>query len=370
MASVHWADSQGRLGEPSLPYYKRRAKPRRRKHCIPPFIFPLLRTDDYDFPLPERLIARYPPAGRSDARMMVLHRAESRLEHRAFTDFPGYLRPGDLAVLNDARVIPARIFANDGALELLVVERPEPTLWVCLVKPGRKARLGASVRLGEVRGIVERLLDDGERVIRLDGHVDLEKEGALPLPPYLHRAAEPSDAERYQTVFARAPGAIAAPTAGLHFTPEILRAIPHAFLTLHVGIGTFKPVKSDDLSEHRMHSERFEISPEAAEEINWAVGEGGRIFAVGTTVVRVLEACARDASGRVLPQSGQTDIFIHPPQTLLRIDALLTNFHLPRSTLLMLVSALAGREFALEAYREAVREEYRFFSYGDCMLIL
>jgi S-adenosylmethionine:tRNA ribosyltransferase-isomerase len=330
----------------------------------------MLRTDDYDFPLPDALIARYPPAGRADARMMVVHRAAHRLEHRAFTDFPGFLRPGDLAVLNDARVVPARVFANDGALELLVLERPEPTLWVCMVKPGRKARLGAAVRLGTARGTVERILEDGERVIRFDETVDLEREGALPLPPYFNRAAEPIDAVRYQTVFARAPGAIAAPTAGLHFTPEILQAVPHAFVTLHVGVGTFKPVKADDLSEHRMHSERFEISEEAAGRINRAVDGGGRLFAIGTTTVRVLESCARDAAGRILPQVGQTDIFIHPPGEVRRIDALLTNFHLPRSTLLMLVSAMMGREFALEAYREAVREKYRFFSYGDCMLIL
>ncbi len=327
----------------------------------------MLLTSDYDYPLPERLIARYPPAERSGARMMVLHCAERRIEHRAFTDFPGYLRPGDLAVLNDARVIPASVAANGGALSLLVVARPEPTLWTCLVKPGRKARLGATVRVGDTRGTVEAILADGERVIRFDDVIDLDRHGALPLPPYMERPAEANDAERYQTVFARAPGAVAAPTAGLHFTPEILAGIPHAFLTLHVGIGTFRPVKADDLSEHRMHAERFEINPEAAVAIN---ARAGRLVAIGTTTVRVLEACARDPAGQIVPQQGETDIFIHPPQTIQRIDALLTNFHLPRSTLLMLVSALAGREFVLEAYREAVREEYRFFSYGDCMLIV
>ena len=327
----------------------------------------MLLTSDYDYPLPERLIARYPPAARSGARMMVLHRAERRIEHRAFTDFPGFLRPGDLAVLNDARVIPARVMANGGALELLVVARPEPTLWTCLVKPGRKARSGATLRVGGVRGTVEAVLADGERVIRFDEVVDLDRHGALPLPPYMERPADASDAERYQTVFARAPGAVAAPTAGLHFTPEILGAVPHAFLTLHVGVGTFKPVKADDLSGHRMHAERFEIPPATADAIN---ARAGRLVAVGTTTVRVLEACARDPAGQVVPQRGETDIFIHPPQVIRHIDALLTNFHLPRSTLLMLVSALAGREFVLEAYREAVRAEYRFFSYGDCMLIV
>ena len=326
----------------------------------------MLLTSDYNYLLPEPLIARYPPAARSGARMMVLHRAERRIEHRAFTDFPGYLRPGDLAVLNDARVIPANVVANGGGLQLLVVARPEPTLWTCLVKPGRKARLGATVRVGEICGTVEAILADGERVIRFDGVIDLERHGALPLPPYMERPAGASDTERYQTVFARAPGAVAAPTAGLHFTPEILAGIPHAFLTLHVGVGTFKPVKADDLSAHRMHAERFEITPAAAAAIN---ARAGRLAAIGTTTVRVLEACARDGAGRIVPQQGETDIFIHPPKTIRHVDLLLTNFHLPRSTLLMLVSAMAGREFVLEAYREAVREEYRFFSYGDCMLI-
>ena len=334
----------------------------------------MLLTSDYDYPLPERLIARYPPAERSGARMMVLHRDARRIEHRAFTDFPGYLRPGDLAVFNDARVIPARVAArtaNGGALELLVVDRAEPTLWTCLVKPGRKAREGASVHVGGVTGTVERLLAGGERVIRFDGEIDLDRHGVLPLPPYMERPAEASDAERYQTVFARAPVAVAAPTAGLHFTPEILARVPHTFVTLHVGIGTFRPVKEEDLSAHRMHAERFEIPPAAAEDINRAAADPAvRLFAIGTTTVRVLEACARDALGRVLPQRGETDIFLHPPQRVRRVDALLTNFHLPRSTLLMLVSALADREFILEAYREAVRLEYRFFSYGDCMLIL
>ncbi len=324
-------------------------------------------TSDYAYPLPERLIARHPPAERSGARMMVLHRASQRIEHRAFTDFPDYLQPGDLAVLNDARVIPAQVVAH-GGLTLLVVHRPEPTLWICMVKPGRKARLGATVRVGDATGTVEAILPDGGlRVIRFDLDLDLDAVGALPLPPYMERPAGAADTERYQTVFARAPGAIAAPTAGLHFTPEILARLPHAFLTLHVGIGTFKPVKADLLSEHRMHAERYEITPEAAGAIN---ARAGRLVAIGTTTVRVLEACARDAAGRVLPGAGETDIFIHPPRPLRWIDALLTNFHLPRSTLLMLVSAFAGRDFVMEAYREAVREEYRFFSYGDCMLLV
>jgi S-adenosylmethionine:tRNA ribosyltransferase-isomerase len=335
----------------------------------------MLLTSDYDYALPDRLIARYPTPERSGARMMVLHRTERRIEHRAFTDFPDYLRQGDLAVFNDARVIPARVLAHTahgGALELLVVDRAEPTLWTCLVKPGRKARIGASVYVGTRRGIVEQVLPEGERVIRFDGEVDLDRVGSLPLPPYLQRAAEAGDADRYQTVFARAPVAVAAPTAGLHFTPEILARVPHTFVTLHVGSGTFRPVKSEEIAGHRMHAERFEIDPAAAERVNQVTeaAGGGRIVAIGTTSVRVLEACARDAAGRVLPQHGETRIFIHPPQRVRHVDALLTNFHLPRSTLLMLVSAFADREFVLEAYREAVRAEYRFFSYGDCMLLL
>jgi S-adenosylmethionine:tRNA ribosyltransferase-isomerase len=327
-------------------------------------------TSDYDYPLPERLIARYPPPGRADARMLVLHREGQRLEHRAFADFPSYLRAGDLAVLNDTRVLPARVFANDGKLELLVVARAEPTLWTCLVKPGRKARLGAPVQVGAACGVVEHVLPDGERVIRFDRVIDLEQAGTLPLPPYLRRDAEPADTERYQTVFAREPGAVAAPTAGLHFTPEILSRVPHAFVTLHVGIGTFRSVHVDDLTQHRMHSETFEISEKAAADINSAADRRGRVFAIGTTTVRVLESCARDAAGKIVPQRGQTDIFIHPPKTLRHVDALLTNFHLPKSTLLMLVSAMAGRDFVLAAYREAIAHEYRFFSYGDCMLVL
>ena len=328
-------------------------------------------TSDYDYALPDRLIARYPPPGRADARMLVLHREGQRLEHRAFVDFPSYLRPGDLAVLNDTRVLPARVFANEGTLELLFLGQTEPGLWTCLVKPGRKARVGGQVRIGEATGTVERVLPDGgERVIRFDRAVDLEQFGALPLPPYLGRGAEPGDKQRYQTVFARAPGAVAAPTAGLHFTPEILARVPHTFVTLHVGIGTFRTVRVDEISAHRMHAENFEISADAAGRLNGVAEQHGRVVAIGTTTVRVLEACERDAAGKIQPQRGKTDIFIHPPKTLRHVDALLTNFHLPRSTLLMLVSAMAGREFVLEAYREAVAQEYRFFSYGDCMLVL
>jgi len=320
---------------------------------------------DYDYPLPQSLIAAHPLPDRAASRMMVLHRGAGRIEHRLFADFPSFLLPGDLSVLNDTKVIPARAFSDDGRLEFLFLE-PSPTdRWVCMVKPGRKLPTGATTSVGGVRGIVEEVLATGERLIQFDGPVDLDRVGQLPIPPYLGRMAEASDTERYQTVYARHPGAVAAPTAGLHFTPAILERVPHAFVTLHVGAGTFKPVQTEDIKDHVMHRERFEISTEASE----AIGAAKRIVAIGTTTVRVLESCA-DAAGRVLAQTGWTDIFIHPPYQFRTVGALLTNFHLPKSTLLMLVSALAGREFILEAYVEAVREQYRFFSYGDCMLIL
>jgi S-adenosylmethionine:tRNA ribosyltransferase-isomerase len=294
--------------------------------------------------------------------MMVLFRAEERIEHRSFRDFPTFLRAGDLVVLNDTRVIPARVYSDDGRIELLFLEAMRANTWKCLVKPGRKMRLGALVHVRGVVGVVVEICPDGERVIEFRGPIDLDEAGELPLPPYFDREVEPADIERYQTVFARERGAVAAPTAGLHFTPEILAQIPHAFLTLHVGIGTFRPVQVEDVSEHRMHAERFRISQDTAARVNAST----RLIAVGTTTTRVLEA-------RGLPLTageGSTDIFIHPPHEFRAIDALLTNFHLPKSTLLMLVSAFAGREFIRRAYEEAIRERYRFYSYGDCMLIV
>ena len=321
-----------------------------------------LRTADYDYTLPDELIARHPPAHREDARMMVMHRESQTIEHRSFRDFPSYVRTGDLVVLNDTRVIPARVYSDDGRIELLFLEMVRENAWKCLVKPGRKMRIGALVHVREVVGVVVEICPEGERVIEFRGPVDLDAAGELPLPPYFDREVEAADAERYQTVFARERGAIAAPTAGLHFTPEILAQIPHTFLTLHVGVGTFRGVHAEDLTEHRMHSERFRIGEEAAAKINAAT----RLIAIGTTTTRVLES-------RGLPMvasEGATDIFIHPPHELRAIDVLLTNFHLPQSTLLMLVSAFAGREFVMRAYAEAIQERYRFYSYGDCMLIL
>jgi S-adenosylmethionine:tRNA ribosyltransferase-isomerase len=322
----------------------------------------MLRTADYDFSLPDELIARYPLARRDASRMMVLHRSEQRIEHCSFADFPQFLRADDLVVLNDTRVIPARAFSDDGRVEFLFLEATGTDAWKCLVKPGRRMKIGTQTAIGGVRGEVREILPDGERIIAFESAVDLDRHGKMPLPPYMEREAETDDTTRYQTVYAQAPGAVAAPTAGLHFTPEILAKVPHAFLTLHVGVGTFRPVQTEDLREHRMHSERFSVSEETAERVNAA----GRVVAIGTTTTRVLESLGKPLRAT----EGSTDIFIHPPYDFRVVGALLTNFHLPKSTLLMLVSAFAGRELVLRAYEEAVKERYRFFSYGDCMLIV
>ncbi len=323
------------------------------------------RLSDYDYDLPEELIAQRPLAQRQDSRMMVLHRGEERIEHRSFMDLPSFVKPGDLLVLNDTRVVRARRFSDDGMIEFLVLENLGGNRWRSLVKPGRKMRAGATTTVDGINARVMEICADGSRVVQLDAELNLDQGGDVPLPPYMRRAADAQDQERYQTVYAQAPGAVAAPTAGLHFTPEMLKRLPHAFVTLHVGTGTFAPVKTENISEHQMHAERFTVSTDAAAAINKAK----RVFAIGTTSVRVLEAAARD-HGKLIAQEGSTDIFIRPPQRLHHVDALLTNFHLPRSTLLMLVSAFAGREFVLRAYAEAIRERYRFYSYGDCMLIL
>ncbi len=320
---------------------------------------------DYDYPLPHSLIAAHPLPDRAASRMMVLRRGSRLIEHRLFAEFPSLLQPGDLAVLNDTKVIPARAFSDDGRLEFLFLEQEGANRWLCMVKPGRKLPVGASTSVGGVPGIVEQVLPGGERLIQFAGPVDLDRVGELPIPPYLGRAVEAADADRYQTIYAREPGAVAAPTAGLHFTPAILGRVSHVFVTLHVGAGTFKPVQTEHISDHPMHRERFEIGPAAAQGISAA----NRVIAIGTTTVRVLETVAA-GDGRILPHTGSTDIFIHPPYQFRAVHALLTNFHLPKSTLLMLVSAFAGREFIMEAYAEAIRERYRFFSYGDCMLIL
>jgi S-adenosylmethionine:tRNA ribosyltransferase-isomerase len=320
---------------------------------------------DYEYDLPRELIAQRAPERREDSRMMVLRREERSIAHRRFVELKMFLRPGDLLVLNDTRVLAAKRVSSDGAVEFLFLERVGPRHWKCLVKPGRKMRVGATAKIDNVSLRVEEILPEGERVVLLDKDVDLYAGGLMPLPPYIGRESDERDNVRYQTVFAHTPGALAAPTAGLHFTQQILRKLPHAFITLHVGIGTFLPVRSENLAEHRMHPEHFSISAEAANKIN----DAERIIAIGTTTVRVLES-ARSKNGRLLAQEGSTDLFIYPPYRFQAVDLLLTNFHLPRSTLLMLVSAFAGREFLLRAYREAIDERYRFYSYGDCMLIL
>ena len=332
-----------------------------------------LRTADFHYDLPPELIADRPLERRSDSRMMVIDRAKGTIEHKRFTDFESYLRADDLVMLNDTRVIPARVFSDDGGIELLCLDRLSPMEWRCLVRPGKKMKPGRTVQVGGITGTVTEVFENGDRLIRWESPVDLDAHGHLALPHYMGREDEISDRERYQTVFAKEEGAIAAPTAGLHFTPELLARVPHDFLTLHVGVGTFRPVQADRPEDHVMHSERYALSASTARKINAA----GRVLAVGTTVTRVLETLGRDIRNSGLEirideknQSGETDIFIYPPYDFRVVGALLTNFHLPESTLIMLVSAFAGRELVLEAYRQAVQERYRFYSYGDCMLIV
>jgi S-adenosylmethionine:tRNA ribosyltransferase-isomerase len=316
----------------------------------------------YDYELPAGLIASRPLDRRDASRMLVLDRATGAIEHRMFADFPSYLREGDLVVLNNSRVIRARMFSEDRRVELLFLEELSPRRWKCLVKPGRRMREGATCRAGGALLRVISIEPTGERIIEADAEIDFDAHGELPIPPYMDRPADAQDDTRYQTVYAGPKGSVAAPTAGLHFTPELLATLPHAFVTLHVGIGTFQPVKVERLAEHRMHEERYEISTGTAAAIDRAT----RIVAVGTTTARVLES---QPIGPIVPHAGRTSIFIRPPHEFHRVGALLTNFHLPKSTLLMLVSAFAGRERILAAYAEAIRERYRFFSYGDCMLI-
>ncbi len=326
----------------------------------------MLKTTDFDYHLPEELIASRPLDDRAASRMMVIHRDTGEIEHRMFTDFTSYLKPHDLVILNDTKVTPARFFSNDGKIELVRTERLGSLTWECLVRPGKKMKPGRTIEIGEATGTVESILENGNRVIQWDRAVDEDTHGKLALPHYMNRESDPEDRDRYQTTFAREEGAIAAPTAGLHFTPEILSEINHTFLTLHVGVGTFRPVKAEFIKDHDMHAERYSLNEATAEHINAARAQGGRIIATGTTCTRVLESIGHVP---LSAQSGETDIFINPPYDFQVVDCLLTNFHLPQSTLIMLVSALAGRELILEAYAKAVEEKYRFFSYGDCMLI-
>lgn len=319
-----------------------------------------MKTSDFDYHLPAELIAQQPLADRAASRMMVVNRATGEIHHDQFRNLSAHLQLGDLLVLNDTKVIPARIWSSNPKVELLLVEKLGEDRWSALVKPGKRAKIGATLRLEDgFSATIEGETDFGGRVLRFTGDAEayMQKFGAAPLPPYIKRPArETADLERYQTIFAKRAGAIAAPTAGLHFTPEMLAKFPHVFITLHVGIGTFRPVKVENVEEHKMHAERFVIPAET----KLAIRQAKRVVAVGTTVVRALES----------KTEGSTDIFIRPPFEFRVVDILLTNFHLPKSTLLILVSAFASHELILRAYAEAVKERYRFFSYGDCMLIL
>jgi len=327
-----------------------------------------MRTSDFDYDLPDELIAQCPPERRGESRMMVIDRASGTIEHRQFAEFPDFVRKNDLLVMNDTRVVAARFFSNDGTREILRVDMISPTRWKCLVRPGKRFKVGRTVDIGKSTGTVVEICEEGgERIIEFDHAPNDDTDGHLALPPYIDRPDGAEDRDRYQTVYAREEGAIAAPTAGLHFPEEMIASLPHTFVTLHVGIGTFRPVSVEDVNNHHMHSERYSLGTDAVEIIQNAE----RVISVGTTVVRVLEACGKTVGKSGLqPQQGETDIFIYPPYDFQVVDSLLTNFHLPKSTLLMLVSALAGKELMLEAYRKAVEERYRFFSYGDCMLII
>lgn len=361
-----------------------------------------MRTADFDFALPPELIAQYPAPRRDESRLLVLHRAQGRMEHRRFREVLKFLQAGDVLVLNNSRVIPARLRGlnarSGGRFEILLLEENARNDWWTMLRPARRARAGTQIVLQNTNGNVTNIQalvletnEEGHRRLSFSGALDVRREleqfGEVPLPPYIARASAGEmreDRERYQTVFAQTDGSIAAPTAGLHFTPELLqqirdRGVTVCFVTLHVGAGTFLPVTAEVLAAHLMHEERFVLEDEAVHAINTAKASGRRIIAVGTTTVRVLESVAAQNAEKLVKTSGKTSIFIHPPFRFLMVDGLLTNFHLPRSTLLMLASAFAapgsagpdqGRKMVLSAYAEAIRERYRFYSYGDAMLIL
>ncbi len=341
-----------------------------------------MKTSDFTFDLPEELIAQTPLERRDASRLMTLDRATGKTGHLHFYDLPDLLRPGDCLVLNDSRVLPARLIGNrlpgGGVCEVLLLTDRGEGVWECLVRPGRKMRRGTKLSFGdgELTAEVAEELPDGNRLIRFfyEGIFleVLERLGRMPLPPYIKTELE--DPERYQTVYSRVTGSAAAPTAGLHFTPELLARISDlgvslACVTLHVGLGTFRPVKTEEITDHKMHAEYCMIPGETAEILNRTRREGGRVICVGTTSCRTVESFARE-DGTLAESAGWTDIFIYPGYRFKVMDGLITNFHLPESTLLMLVSAFAGREHVLAAYEEAVRQRYRFFSFGDAMIIL
>lgn len=341
-----------------------------------------MKTSDFYYDLPKKLIAQDPLEDRSSSRLLVLHRKSGRVEHRVFTDIVEYLKPGDCLVRNNTKVIPARLYGtrvDTGAtIELLLLKRMENDVWETLVKPGKKARQGAVISFGDgiLTGEIIDVKEDGNRLIqfRYEGIFEeiLDQLGQMPLPPYITHTLK--DKNRYQTVYAKYEGSAAAPTAGLHFTEELFRKLEEkgvlvANVTLHVGLGTFRPVKVDDVSKHHMHTEFYQVTKEEADKINKAKQAGGRIVCVGTTSCRTIESAA-DENGVLKPGQGDTDIFIYPGYSFKMMDVLITNFHLPESTLLMLVSALAGKEQVMRVYEEAVQERYRFFSFGDAMIIL
>lgn len=340
-----------------------------------------MRTSDFWYELPQELIAQRPVEPRDSSRLLVYDRKTKRVEHKHFFDITEYLRKGDVLVVNNTRVLPARIYGakenTGGKIEFLLLKRLDLTHWEVILKPGRIAKPGATFCFGDkLKARVESIGEDGSRVVEFfyDGNFEqiLEELGEMPLPPYIREKLQ--DKSRYNTVYSKVDGSAAAPTAGLHFTKELLQKVKDmgvevVEVLLHVGLGTFRPVKTEDVASHHMHTEYYEVSPYAAERINLAKQEGRRVICVGTTAVRTLESAA-DKVGHVEAKSGNTDIFIYPPYRFRIVDALVTNFHLPESTLIMLVSALCSREEILQLYNTAVREKYRFFSFGDAMLIL
>lgn len=340
-----------------------------------------MKRQDFYYDLPQELIAQDPLEDRSSSRLLVLDKKTGETQHHVFREIVNYLNPGDCLVINDTKVIPARLIGvkeETGAkIEVLLLKRGQGDVWETLVKPGRKAKIGTRLSFGDglLKGEVIDIVDEGNRLIRFEyeGIFEeiLDQLGQMPLPPYITHQLK--DKDRYNTVYAAHSGSAAAPTAGLHFTPELLdeisrKGVEIAKVTLHVGLGTFRPVKADEVEDHHMHSEFYMISEEAAEKINRTKENGGRVICVGTTSCRTVESAA-DENGRLRACSGWTEIFIYPGYKFKILDALITNFHLPESTLIMLVSALAGREHVLAAYEEAVREKYRFFSFGDAMFI-
>ncbi|EEG74521.1 tRNA preQ1(34) S-adenosylmethionine ribosyltransferase-isomerase QueA [[Clostridium] hylemonae] len=340
-----------------------------------------MKRQDFYYELPEELIAQDPLEDRSSSRLLVLDKESGLVSHHVFKDITDYLHRGDCLVINDTKVIPARLVGSrigtDARIEVLLLKRKENDIWETLVKPGKKAKIGTKISFGEgiLTGEVIDVVEEGNRLIQFsyEGIFEeiLDRLGQMPLPPYITHQLE--DKNRYQTVYAKHSGSAAAPTAGLHFTPELLEEIQKkgvdiARVTLHVGLGTFRPVKADDILEHHMHSEFFQIDEAAAMKINKAKDTGGKVICVGTTSCRTIESAA-DKTGHITAKSGWTDIFIYPGYEFKLLDGLITNFHLPESTLIMLVSALAGREHVLAAYEEAVKERYRFFSFGDAMYI-